>query len=355
MDVIKYSQISTEEAALRIREIKKELGSRLLFLAHNYQRNEVYQLGDSTGDSLELSKKARDSKEAEYIVFAAVHFMAETARILAQNTQRVFLPNKLAGCPMADMGEADKVERAWQEIQRIFPGEVIPITYVNSDAELKAFCGREGGACVTSGNAADVFRWAYRRKKRIMFFPDEHLGRNTGNRIGVAKSEQVIWDPNIPDSRGGIAPGTLERATLILWKGYCHVHTHFTPEHVANVRREKPNAIIIVHPECREEVVRAADMSGSTKFMHEYVEQAPAGAEIVIGTEINHVRNLAYKYPDKKISELSRSLCPNMYKTNLKHVLFTLENLPNTNEVVIAPEIKAQARLALERMFEATP
>jgi quinolinate synthase len=253
------------------------------------------------------------------------------------------------------MGEADKVEAAWQEIQRVLPGDVIPITYVNSEAELKAFCGREGGACVTSGNAVDVFKWAYQRKKRILFLPDEHLGRNTGNRLGIPKSEQVIWDPSARDGRGGTLPGALENARLILWKGYCHVHTHFTVEHIENVRRDRPDAVIIVHPECSEEVVAAADLAGSTKFMHEYVDKAPEGAEIVIGTEINHARNLAYKYPTKKISELTRSLCPNMYKTNVKHVLFTLENLPNTNEIIIPPDIKAQARLALERMFEATP
>jgi len=355
MDVMKYSKISTEEAVLRIQEIKRELGSRLLFLAHNYQRNEVFQLGDFTGDSLELSKKARDSKEAEFIVFSAVHFMAETARILAQEHQRVFLPNMLAGCPMSDMGETEKVEQAWREIQRILPGEVIPVTYVNSEAELKAFCGREGGACVTSGNAVDVFRWAYQKKKRILFLPDEHLGRNTGNCLGIPKDEQIVWDPAAHDGRGGAALGALERSRLILWKGYCHVHTHFTVEHVDAVRTARPNAVVIVHPECSEEVVRAADLAGSTKFMHEYVDKAPEGAEIVIGTEINHARNLAYKYPTKKITELTRSLCPNMYKTNVKHVLFTLENLPNTNEVLIPPQIKAEARLALERMFEATP
>jgi len=354
-DVMKYSKVSQEEAIQRIREIKKELGSRLIFLAHNYQRNEVFRLGDFTGDSLELSKKARDAKEAEYIVFSAVHFMAETARILAGDHQRVFLPNQLAGCPMADMGEIERAERAWCEIQNILPGEIIPITYVNSDADLKALCGREGGACVTSGNALDVFKWAYQQNRRILFFPDEHLGRNTGNRLGLSKEEQVVWDPDAGDGRGGIERHRLERARLILWKGYCHVHTHFTVDHIAAVRREQPNATIIVHPECREEVVQAADLSGSTKFMHAYVERAAAGAEIVIGTEINHVKNLAYKYPEKKISELNRSLCPNMFKTNVKNVLFTLENLPHANEIVLDPVIRDQARLALNRMFEATP
>jgi len=355
MDVLKYSKITNEEAYERIQEIRKELGTKLLMLTHNYQRNEVFKLGDFSGDSLELSRKAANATEAEYIVFSAVHFMAETARILAGEHQRVFLPNTLAGCPMADMGQADNIEQAWSQIQSILPGEIIPVTYVNSDVELKAFCGREGGACVTSGNAKDVFKWAYNQKRRIMFFPDEHLGRNTGNLLGIPSDEQVVWDPNSDDGKGGVPRDQLERARLILWKGFCHVHTHFTLDHIKAVREKQPNATILVHPECREEIVQAADLSGSTKFMHEYAANAPDGAEIVIGTEINHTKNLAYKYPTKKISELSRSLCPNMYKTNLKNVLHTLEDLPHVNEIIIDDELKRLARLSLERMFEATP
>jgi len=355
MDVIKYSKITNEEALGRIQEIRKELGQRLLILTHNYQRNEVFQLGDFSGDSLHLSRKAANCKDAEYIVFSAVHFMAETARILAGDHQKVFLPNMLAGCPMADMGQIENVERAWKEVQSILPGEIIPVTYVNSDVELKAFCGREGGACVTSGNAQDVFKWAYQQKRRIMFFPDEHLGRNTGNWLGIPKDEQTVWDPHSDDGKGGIPREQLERARLILWKGYCHVHTHFTLDHIKAVREAQPNATIIVHPECPEEIVQAADLAGSTQFMHEYVTNASEGAEIVIGTEVNHARNMAYQYPTKKISELARSLCPNMYKTNLKNVLFTLENLPNANEIIIDDDLKKFARLSLERMFEATP
>jgi quinolinate synthase len=354
MEIQEYQTLSDAEVIQRIQDLKKELGRRLLILAHNYQRHEVYSLGDFTGDSLELSRKARDAKEAEFIVFSAVRFMAETARILAQDRQRVFLPHRYAGCPMADMGELVKAEAAWQAVQKAVPGAVIPIVYVNSDADLKAFCGREGGACVTSGNAPLVFKWAYQQKKCILFFPDEHLGRNTANILKVPETQRFLWDPDHPDGRGGLSKEDLTQARLILWKGYCHVHVHFTKDQISRARAEHPKALVLVHPECREEVAKLADFIGSTKMLQDFVAKAPRGAELVIGTEANFIKNLSREHPDKKLIPLSPSLCPNMYKTSLKHLLFTLENLPKVNEITLEPGVIREARLALERMFQAT-
>lgn len=350
-DLTKYQRLKEEEILGRIQAIRAKLGKKLLFLAHNYQQNEIFRIADFTGDSLELSKKARASTDSEWILFCGVHFMAESAAILARHGQRVFMPNPDAGCPMADMGKLEEIEQAWAVARQATKGDIIPVTYVNSTAKLKAFTGREGGVCSTSGNALDVFKWAFHRKKTIFFMPDEHLGRNTAHTLGISNQEIVLWDKKFLNFS---ASQQLASARVILWNGFCHVHTYFQVSHVEEARRLYPKAVIIVHPECPETVVRSADLAGSTKFMQDYVENAPEGTEIILGTEINQIRNLSYLYPLKKIRELKRSLCPNMLKVSPQAVLLTLENLPNLNEVKVPKPIAAEARLALERMFEAT-
>jgi len=282
-----------------------------------------------------------------------VRFMAESAEILRQDQQKVQHPDPEAGCPMADMADIEEVEAAWRALAEVAGADrIVPVTYMNSSAELKAFCGRHGGVVCTSSNAPLAFRWALRRGERIFFFPDEHLGRNTAREVGFPEREIALWDPARPSDLEG---GTRERfrhARLILWKGYCHVHTHFSPEHVARARQAFPGARVIVHPECPQEVVLAADAAGSTDAICRYVGQAASGATIFIGTEINLVGRLAHEHPDKKIYELSRSLCPNMFRIDLAKLLWTLDGLGSVNLVRLDPEVKSQARVALERMLE---
>jgi quinolinate synthase len=347
--------MTEEEQIERIRSEKGKWGKKLVILGHHYQREAIVYLSDFRGDSFDLSQKAASQKEAYFIVFCGVHFMAESARILAAPKQRVFLPNLTAGCPMADMAELDDVEVAWQVLEdELGSGEVIPITYMNSSAAIKAFCGAHGGAVCTSSNAGRVFAWALEANKRILFLPDEHLGRNTANARGIAKAAQALWDRKKP--RGGLAPRALNEARVILWKGFCHVHTHFSKEHVNRMGELHPEARIIVHPECKEEVVRLADASGSTRYIVEYVEKAPAGSAIVIGTEVNLVSRLAHENPKKTVLPLSRSLCHNMYKIDPGVLLYTLENLGESsegvNEILIDEEVAKNARKALRKMLE---
>jgi len=346
----KYRQMSDQQLIEKIKVIKAELGKRLVILGHHYQRKEIVELSDFRGDSLGLSRDAARQKEAEFIVFCGVHFMAEGAAILARPYQMVQLPDLTAGCPMADMADIFQVESAWREIDKICSSEnFTPITYVNSSAELKAFCGRNNGVACTSSNASSVFDWAFKRTDKLFFFPDEHLGRNTANK---KKNKVIVWDPE--KEMGGNTIKQIKEADVILWKGYCHVHTFFKPEHVLAIREKYPQAIIIVHPECVEEVVNMADAAGSTGFIVNFVQEAKPGSTIVIGTEINLISRLAMEHPDKKIFELARSLCPNMYKINLRNLLWTLDNIGKINIVTVPEPIKAEAKVALERMLEIT-
>jgi quinolinate synthase len=338
----------------RIRARKAELGEQVVLLTHHYQRKEVVALGDYAGDSYALSKIAARQK-AEFIVFCGVHFMAESASILSQPHQKVYLPNPLAGCPMADMAQIGNVYYAWEMLTKVLPdAKIIPISYMNSAADLKAFCGRNDGAVCTSSNAVKAFEWGFKRGEKIFFFPDEHLGTNTSNALGIPKSEIAVW--NFRDRRlGGNTEDDLKRARVILWKGYCHVHTTFRPEHIAEMRKQFPGIKIVVHPECPEAVVQAADANGSTKYIVDYVTKAPPGSTIAIGTEINLIDRLAHTFPDKRIYELSGNtcaMCVNMYRTTLNDLAWCLENLDTVPTVKVSSDIALDARIALERMLE---
>jgi quinolinate synthase len=311
-------------------------------------------LGDYRGDSFGLSQKAALDKSAKYIVFCGVHFMAESAEILSQSHQVVQIPDKEAGCWMADMADNLLVEEAWEEITSIAGMEsIMPVVYMNSDAALKAFCGRHGGVVCTSSNATDAFRWGFTKREKLLFFPDQHLGRNTGNSLGISPEEMILWNPD--EELGGNRPDEIMRAKVILWDGYCLVHTRFQVQHVKRIRESYPEAKIVVHPECTEDVVALADAVGSTSYIVKYVEKAPPGATIIIGTEINLIHRLALEHPDKKVMELHYSLCPNMFKINLNKLLWTLQNIGKVNVVEVPEDIKADARVALDRMLHLAP
>ncbi len=338
----------------QIRCLKSEMGENLVILAHHYQRKEIVEIGDYCGDSFELSRKAAADSNAQFIVFCGVHFMAESAEILSESHQTVQIPNPDAGCWMADMADIHLVERAWEDLLSI-AGEntVMPIVYMNSDASLKAFCGHHGGAVCTSSNTPAAFRWGFTLRDKIFFFPDQHLGRNTGNRMGIPSDSMVVWDPHKP--LGGNRAENIRRAKLILWEGHCLVHTRFTVEHISNMRRRFPEAKIVVHPECTQEVVEQSDDVGSTGFIVNYVKKAPSNTTIVIGTETNLIERLASENPDKTILELHHSLCPNMFKINPENLLRTLENIGKFNQITVPEDLKKDARLALDRMLALAP
>ena len=334
----------------KIKSLKEELGDELVILTHHYQRKEIVDLGDYKGDSFGLSQKAAADKAARNIVFCGVHFMAESAEILSQPHQVVQIPEMEAGCWMADMADIIILERAWEDLQSITGADVItPIVYMNSDAEIKAFCGRNGGIVCTSSNAPAAFEWAYKRREKILFLPDQHLGRNSGNDMGIPPDEMILWNPR--KRLGGNSPESIKKARLILWDGYCLVHTRFTVKHIKKMRKKYPEAKIVVHPECTEEVVALADAKGSTSFIVKYVDRAAPGSTIIVGTEINLIDRLNRIYPDREILALHDSLCPNMYKISLENLLWTLENIGRVNIVKVPEEIKADARKALDRML----
>jgi len=333
-----------------IRAKKTELGKELIILTHHYQRKEIVDLGDFVGDSFELSRKAAADRDCRYIVFCGVHFMAESAAILAQSNQIVQIPNVEAGCWMAGMAETETVKSAWAQLESIAgKGSVIPVVYMNSDAELKAFCGKQGGTVCTSSNASKAVRWAFGQKEKILFFPDQHLGRNVGHDLGLTPEDMIVWSPEKP--LGGNDPDAIRRAKMILWDGYCLVHTRFTVDQIKKMRGEFPEAKVVVHPECTREVVALADACGSTSYIVKYVKEAPSGSTIVIGTEINLVHRLALEYPDKKVLDLHNSLCPNMFKINPGNLLWALNNIGEVNVVSVPDRIKEEAKLALDRML----
>ncbi len=334
----------------KIKKIKADLGKQLVLLTHHYQRKDIVDLGDYQGDSFALSQKAADDKHARYIVFCGVHFMAESAAILAKSHQTVQIPDMDAGCWMADMADAFLVEKAWNEVTDIVGKDsVTPLVYMNSDAYIKAHCGQNKGAVCTSSNAPKAFEWAFNQREKIFFFPDEHLGRNTGNTLGIPQEQMIVWDPGKP--LGGNSEARIREAKILLWKGYCLVHTRFTVPEIEQMRQDRPDAKIVVHPECTQEVVNAADAVGSTSFIVDYVKKAPANSTVVIGTEINLVRRLAVEYPDKTIIPLKESFCPNMFKINLDNLLYCLENIGKTNIVTVDEDIKKDAIIALENML----
>lgn len=334
----------------RIRAIKAAAQRELIILTHHYQRKEIVDLGDVQGDSFALSQRAASDKDARYIIFCGVHFMAESAAILAQSHQTVQIPDEEAGCWMADMADLVVVEKAWAALNgAVGVDSITPMVYMNSDAELKAFCGRHGGIVCTSSNALQAFKWAFRHRGKILFFPDQHLGRNTGNKMTIPADEMIVWDPTKP--LGGHDAKSIRKARVILWNGYCLVHTRFKETHISKMKARFPHANIVVHPECTEAVVALADAVGSTSFMVNYVKEAPSGTTIVIGTEVNLVRRLNLENPDKTILPLHDSLCPNMNKIDLHNLLWTLENLGEVNTVTVPEKTKKEARIALERML----
>ena len=334
----------------KIIKIKQELGNRLIILTHHYQRKEIVDLGDHRGDSFGLSQQAARDERAQYIIFCGVHFMAESAAILAKDHQTVQIPDMAAGCWMADMADSYLVEKAWNDVTAIVGNDTVtPLVYMNSDAFIKAHCGKNQGAVCTSSNAPKAFVWAFRQREKIFFFPDEHLGRNTGNHLGIPEDKMIVWDPEKP--LGGNTEQDIKKAKVFLWKGYCLVHTRFTTDDMEAVRKNFPAAKIVVHPECTQEVVKASDAVGSTSFIVTYVADAPTGSTIIIGTEINLIKRLATEYPDKQILPLKESLCPNMYKINLKNLLACLENVGKTNIITVDETIKKDASIALENML----
>jgi quinolinate synthase len=342
----------------RIAAARKALGTTTILLGHHYQRDEVIRFADFTGDSYKLSKIAAET-DARYIVFCGVHFMAESADVLGHDGQQVILPDLNAGCSMADMAEIGQVEDCWDALLRsgLSESEVLPLTYMNSAAAIKAFCGERGGLVCTSSNARSAFEWAFQRAKKILFLPDQHLGRNTGHAMGIPLSDMVVYDPW--QLNGGITPDRLRAARVILWKGHCSVHQRFLPEHVDNVRAKYPGIQVIVHPECRLEVCEKADALGSTERLIKIVEDSPAGSSFAIGTEIHLVNRLAKQFAPlgKKIITLDDTgcLCTTMYRISPQHLAWALENLVEgrvVNRIQVRDDVKHWARVALDRMLE---
>ena len=345
-----YRGLPHEELISRIQQRRDEYGPRLVILGHHYQIDDIVDFADFRGDSLALSRVASQQKDATFIVFCGVRFMAQTAAALAQPHQVVVHPDLDAGCPMADMATLPDVEQAWAKINEACGTQgVVPVCYVNSDVEIKAFCGRNGGIACTSSNAPAVFDWAFDRGEKVLFLPDEHLGRNTAKKKGVARDRILLWDP--AQELGGHAAAAVRDARLLVWKGFCHVHTRFTTQHIQDARSRYPDARILVHPECVEEVVDLADEDGSTEFIIRYVEGAPSGSTLVIGTEINLVSRLARERTDMQIVPLARSLCPNMFRISLNDLLWTLDHLGEVNVVTVLEAEREQAKVALERML----
>jgi quinolinate synthase len=352
-----YAEMDGEELDRRITAAKAELGSRLVILGHHYQRDEIIKYADYRGDSFKLAQNAAARPEADYIVFCGVHFMAESADILSGPHQQVILPNPAAGCSMADMANIAEVEECWEMLldQLGEDAGIIPITYMNSAANLKAFCGRHGGVVCTSSNAPKVMRWAFRQGQRVLFFPDEHLGRNTALAYGIPAEQMFVWNPKDPLA-SDTADEEIARAKIILWKGYCTTHMRFSLQQVEKARAEYPGIKVLVHPECRQEVVAAADLYGSTEYIIEQIEKAPAGSQWAVGTEINLVRRLAQAHPEQLIFCLDPIVCPcsTMYRIHPAYLAWVLEALLKDeviNRVSVDEETAYWARVALERML----
>ncbi len=361
----RYTMASPDELAGWIGAAKAALGDRVFILGHHYQRDEVMAWADARGDSFGLSRTAASKQDAEFIVFCGVHFMAESADILTAEHQQVLLPDLNAGCSMADMADLDSVEEAWEELGTVTDVErIVPITYMNSSAALKAFVGAHGGAVCTSSNARAVLRWALDPDRtgqaagdKVLFFPDQHLGRNTGFELGYGASDMAVWNPRF--AMGGLEDAEVKATTLLLWKGHCSVHQRFRPEHVAAFREAHPDGIVLVHPECAHEVVVLGDETGSTDAIIRAVAAAPTGATIGIATEIHLVKRLADEHPDKQISCLDPLVCPcsTMFRIDAPHLAWILEGLVDgevRNRITVDPETARSARVALERMLAIT-
>lgn len=348
-----YFKFSKEDLENRVRELKKKWGTRLYIPGHHYQKDEVIQFADATGDSLALAQLSAQNSEAEYIVFCGVHFMAETADMLTKPSQHVVLPDLRAGCSMADMANIHQLEKAWDVFQETFGDTIVPMTYVNSTAAIKAFCGQHGGATVTSSNADAMLKWAFSQKKRVLFLPDQHLGRNTGVKMGIPLNDMTIWNP----IQGKFEGTQEENIRMILWKGHCSVHEKFTVENIIALRHEDPAIRIIVHPECTYDVVQQSDDAGSTQYIIKQIEEAPPGSKWAIGTEMNLVQRLIDTHPEQEIRSLNPNMCPclTMNRIDLPHLVWSLDQLDKgepVNIIKVNAETTKYARLALERMLE---
>jgi quinolinate synthase len=365
----RYLSLSDEEMDRRILAAKRALGRRLVILGHHYQRDEVIKFADYTGDSFKLAGQVSRHPDAEFIVFCGVHFMAESADVLSTEDQQVILPDLAAGCSMADMADPDQLELCWSDLEQMGvldagarrPAALgsaeacVPVTYINSAAAIKAFCGEHGGVVCTSSNAAATLKWAWARGERILFLPDQHLGRNTAHKLGVPLDRMVVWDPN--EIWGGLEPDAVRRARIILWKGHCSVHTRFTVRQIENIRAQHPGVRVIVHPEVPLEVVQAADDSGSTEYIIRTVSESPAGSTWAVGTEIHLVNRLARQMqPDRTVLSLDQfgCLCSTMFRVSPNHLLWALEGLlagQVHNRIVVPDHQKYWTKVALDRML----
>ncbi len=357
---VDYQQATQDELEQRIAYAKSQLGDRLTILGHFYQRDEIVRHADFIGDSFQLAQQSQSRPLADFIVFCGVHFMAETAAILSEPHQRVILPNLAAGCSMADMADTTSVNACWQQLheQSMHNIDVVPttpVTYMNSSAALKAFCGRNNGVVCTSSNARAVLEWAFTQSERVLFFPDQHLGRNTALAMSIPTDQLVVWDPAQP--LGGNAPEALQSARVILWKGHCSVHMRFTVDQITRARASHPGVRVLVHPECTHDVVAAADESGSTNEIQRIVKSAPPGQTFAIGTEINMVNRLAHEHPEHHIFCLDSLICPcsTMYRIHPAYLAWVLESAlagEVVNEIAVADSIARDARIALQRMLD---
>ena len=354
----RYLRLSDDEMDARLFAAKKALGERLVILGHHYQRDEVIKFADFTGDSLKLARAAASRGAAEFIVFCGVHFMAESADILRGPHQKVILPDLAAGCSMADMAEGDQLEIAWRELASMGADRIVPVTYINSSAAIKAFCGEHGGIVCTSTNAAAVMTWAWERGERLLMLPDQHLGRNTGYKLGVPLDRMVVWDPH--EVWGGLTADQARNARLILWKGHCSVHTRFTVQQIDAFRKKYPDGKVIAHPECTFDVVQAADLSGSTEAIIGTLRKSPPGSVWAVATEIHLVNRLTHELaPDRTIVTLDPfgCLCSTMFRVSPNHLLWILESLlagTVHNQIIVPDDTKRSARVALDRMLETT-
>ena len=365
----RYVGLSDEEMDRRIAAARARLGRRVVILGHHYQRDEVFKFADYTGDSYKLARQVSAHPDAEFIVFCGVHFMAESADVLSAPHQAVILPDLAAGCSMADMADPDQLQMCWSDLEQmgLLDGAAadaaqaqrrqscVPVTYINSAASIKAFCGERGGVVCTSSNAAATLKWAWERGERILFLPDQHLGRNTAYRMGVPLDQMVVWDPN--EIWGGLDPDTVRRARIILWKGHCSVHTRFTVRQIEQARREHPGVRVIVHPEVPWDVVQAADDSGSTEYIISQIKQSPAGSVWAVGTELHLVSRLARQVqPERTVVSLDQfgCLCSTMFRVSPNHLLWILEGLLDGevhNRIVVPDHQKHWTKVALDRML----
>jgi len=361
----RYLGLSDEEMDRRIAAAKQKLGRRLVILGHHYQRDEVIKFADYTGDSYKLAGQVSQHPDADFIVFCGVHFMAESADVLSADNQQVILPDLAAGCSMADMADPEQLEQAWTDLGQMLgngsggatlqPRDVIPVTYINSSAAIKAFVGEHGGVVCTSSNAAATLKWAWQRGERIMFLPDQHLGRNTAYKLGVPLDQMVVWDPN--EIWGGLEPDAVRNARMLLWKGHCSVHARFTVRQIENIRVQHPGVRVIVHPEVTWDVVQAADDSGSTEYIIRTVKESPVGSTWAVGTEIHLVNRLAREAaPDRTVLSLDQfgCLCSTMFRVSPNHLLWVLEGLVDgqvNNRIVVRDNQKHWTRVALDRML----